>query len=416
MRRDRRPASGRRRLMLPRVSGRALRTLAVAAALATAAAGCGGTGGARPGGPGHARPRLHAQRRARRHLLDARAQLRRGRGRPAARAPAVVLHGLGEAAAVRADRLRDPRHPRPGDRARQGQRPRRRHGARRAPAGGGHRPARHPLARASSRASGWASPGCRPTTPCCESVVAGRRRRPGEGPQGHDRLQRRAEPPRPGASRARPRSGTPRASRSGQKRPDMREFRVDDFGAPSYPELVVCATRDHGRGAARPRRAESSAACVRGYGVTVHDPESSASDLVDSVKGLERDARPEGARRADHRVRRRREGVRRAGPGAPAGMGGVGEALRRGRRGAGRRARVRRLVPARLTGQPPPASLATSASPSRAIRERGHDHVEAGLAAPVAARARPRGSRRPAFACRRARAPSASTRPASRRR
>jgi ABC-type nitrate/sulfonate/bicarbonate transport system substrate-binding protein len=72
-----------------------------------------------------------------------------------------------------------------------------------------------------------------------------------------------------------------------QKRPGMREFRVDEFGAPSYPELVVCATRatvderpSLVRGVVR--------SLVRGYGVTIHDPESSASDLVGSVKGLER--------------------------------------------------------------------------------------------------------------------------------
>jgi putative hydroxymethylpyrimidine transport system substrate-binding protein len=73
-----------------------------------------------------------------------------------------------------------------------------------------------------------------------------------------------------------------------EKRPGMRQFRVDDFGAPSYPELVLCATRQTiderpnlVRGVVR--------SLVRGYGVTIHDPESSASDLVDSVKGLERD-------------------------------------------------------------------------------------------------------------------------------
>ena len=73
-----------------------------------------------------------------------------------------------------------------------------------------------------------------------------------------------------------------------EKRPGMREFRVDEFGAPSYPELVVCATRttieerpNLVRGVVR--------SLVRGYGVTIHDPESSASDLIRSVNGLERE-------------------------------------------------------------------------------------------------------------------------------
>jgi putative hydroxymethylpyrimidine transport system substrate-binding protein len=71
-----------------------------------------------------------------------------------------------------------------------------------------------------------------------------------------------------------------------QRRPGYHIFRVDDYGAPSYPELVLCATgatlrRDPGlaRGVVR--------ALVRGYGVTLSDPKASAADLESRVPGLD---------------------------------------------------------------------------------------------------------------------------------
>ena len=369
MRRDRRPASGRRRLMLPRVSGRALRTLAVAATLATTAAGCGGTGGGGPAGPAtlvldFMPNAVHAgiySTLVRNFDEGEGVQLRVRQ--PSSSTDSVKL------LAVRADRLRDPRHPRPGDRARQGQGPRRRHGPRPAPIGGGHRTAGDPLpARARGQAGGRHGVAVRR-----RRARVGRRRgwrRPGEGPQGHDRLQRRAEPPHPprlGCDRVLERRGRRAPGRSGRTCASSGSTSSAPRPTPSSssarPATTVDERPDLVRGVVR--------SLVRGYGVTVHDPESSASRPGRQRQGPRPQAHPEGARRADHRVRRSREGVRRAGPGAPAGMGGVGEALRRGRRGAGRGARVRRLLPARLTGQPPPASLATSDSPSRAIRERG---------------------------------------------
>jgi NitT/TauT family transport system substrate-binding protein/putative hydroxymethylpyrimidine transport system substrate-binding protein len=63
-------------------------------------------------------------------------------------------------------------------------------------------------------------------------------------------------------------------------------FRVDAYGAPSYPELVLCAT------AARlkhdPALARSVvAALVAGYGFTLAHPARSASDLESLVSGLD---------------------------------------------------------------------------------------------------------------------------------
>jgi ABC-type nitrate/sulfonate/bicarbonate transport system substrate-binding protein len=71
-----------------------------------------------------------------------------------------------------------------------------------------------------------------------------------------------------------------------QRRPGFNVFRVQDFGAPDYPELVLCATRSElGRD---PNLAHAVVrALVRGYGLTVTDPASSASDLEQKASGLD---------------------------------------------------------------------------------------------------------------------------------
>lgn len=69
-------------------------------------------------------------------------------------------------------------------------------------------------------------------------------------------------------------------------RPDTHDFRVDAYGAPPYPELVLVTSR----ATLRDDRALVDAtvrALVRGYGVTVHDPASSISDLEGRVRGLD---------------------------------------------------------------------------------------------------------------------------------
>jgi ABC-type nitrate/sulfonate/bicarbonate transport system substrate-binding protein len=67
----------------------------------------------------------------------------------------------------------------------------------------------------------------------------------------------------------------------------MREFRVDDYGAPAYPELVVCMTGQRLR--ADPKLAAATVAALdRGYAVTVATPEQSAADELDRVPGLDR--------------------------------------------------------------------------------------------------------------------------------
>jgi ABC-type nitrate/sulfonate/bicarbonate transport system substrate-binding protein len=71
-----------------------------------------------------------------------------------------------------------------------------------------------------------------------------------------------------------------------RRRPGFHVFRVDAYGAPRYPELVLCAT------AASLRRDRGLAQAivqtlVDGYGFTLTHPERSAADLEAFVPGLD---------------------------------------------------------------------------------------------------------------------------------
>src|SRR5688500_3909722 len=73
------------------------------------------------------------------------------------------------------------------------------------------------------------------------------------------------------------------------ERPDMREFRVDEYGAPAYPELVLCVTRktlDEDRAVVE----ATIRALQRGYTQAQADPESAVTALVDADSGLDRAA------------------------------------------------------------------------------------------------------------------------------
>ncbi|MBW3535884.1 MAG: ABC transporter substrate-binding protein, partial [Gemmatimonadetes bacterium] len=73
-----------------------------------------------------------------------------------------------------------------------------------------------------------------------------------------------------------------------RERPEARIFRVDDFGAPRYPELVLTVTRETLQD--RPAEVRATvAALVRGYERTLAEPESAASTLIDATQGLERE-------------------------------------------------------------------------------------------------------------------------------
>ena len=74
-----------------------------------------------------------------------------------------------------------------------------------------------------------------------------------------------------------------------EQRPDTQEFRVDDYGAPAYPELVLCVTREALEGR-RPVIEATIRALQRGYTQAQTDPESAVTALVDAGSGLDRDA------------------------------------------------------------------------------------------------------------------------------
>jgi ABC-type nitrate/sulfonate/bicarbonate transport system substrate-binding protein len=64
------------------------------------------------------------------------------------------------------------------------------------------------------------------------------------------------------------------------KRPGIRQFKVDDYGAPPYPELVLCVSRATLRDD-RPLVAATVRALRRGYEEAIDDPESAVEALVD---------------------------------------------------------------------------------------------------------------------------------------
>ena len=72
-----------------------------------------------------------------------------------------------------------------------------------------------------------------------------------------------------------------------ERRPELKEFRVDDFGAPAYPELVLAVTRETLQDRASLVRA-TVAALARGYEEVLSDPENGVTALTQAVGGLDR--------------------------------------------------------------------------------------------------------------------------------
>ena len=73
-----------------------------------------------------------------------------------------------------------------------------------------------------------------------------------------------------------------------RERPGIKEFRVDDFGAPAYPELVLVVSR----ATLEDRRDEVAAvirALQRGYVEAAGDPESAATAMLDELPDLDRE-------------------------------------------------------------------------------------------------------------------------------
>jgi putative hydroxymethylpyrimidine transport system substrate-binding protein len=71
------------------------------------------------------------------------------------------------------------------------------------------------------------------------------------------------------------------------KRPGIHAFRVDDYGAPSYPELVLATSRETLETDGPVVRA-TVRALRRGYEATINDPESAVSALTDAEPDLNR--------------------------------------------------------------------------------------------------------------------------------
>jgi putative hydroxymethylpyrimidine transport system substrate-binding protein len=74
-----------------------------------------------------------------------------------------------------------------------------------------------------------------------------------------------------------------------EQRPGIREFRVDEYGAPPYPELVLCVTRETLEEDAPTIRA-TIRALQRGYGEVQRDPESAVATMAAAEPGLDTDA------------------------------------------------------------------------------------------------------------------------------
>ncbi|MEJ7797449.1 MAG: ABC transporter substrate-binding protein [Solirubrobacteraceae bacterium] len=71
------------------------------------------------------------------------------------------------------------------------------------------------------------------------------------------------------------------------RRPRIREFRVTDYGAPAYPELVLAVTRETLQDEPNLVRA-TVAALARGYAEVLSDPESAVTNLLAATDGLDR--------------------------------------------------------------------------------------------------------------------------------
>ena len=69
----------------------------------------------------------------------------------------------------------------------------------------------------------------------------------------------------------------------------IREFRVDDYGAPSYPELVLVTTGEQ-LASDRDRIAAIVAGLRQGYASASADPEAALDDLLTAVPGLDRES------------------------------------------------------------------------------------------------------------------------------
>ncbi len=159
-----------------------------------------------------------------------------------------------------------------------------------------------------------------------------------------------------------------------RERPAIREFRVDDFGAPSYPELVLAVTRETLEDDEPVVRA-TIRALQRGYGEAQRDPESAVAAMLaveprldQGALAAELDAVDEAFTAGAQGFGQLRPDVLRAWARWDVEFGILSEPVDIRRAFDLRRAST---APLRPRPPSPAARRATSAAPSRAMRERG---------------------------------------------
>ena len=127
------------------------------------------------------------------------------------------------------------------------------------------------------------------------------------------------------------------------ERPDTQEFRVDDFGAPAYPELVLCVTRETLEEKRSVIARDDPGAPARLHAGPDRPGERRHRAGRRRPRARPRD-RPGAGRRGRPGLDRRRARLRRAARGRAARVGGVGRRVRHPRERARRGARVRHLA------------------------------------------------------------------------
>ena len=204
-------------------------------------------------------------------------------------------------------------------------------------------------------------------------MVERRRRRPGRGRAGDDRLQRRLRARRRQGRRGDRRSGTPRESRCAAAASRSAIFKVDEYGAPPYPELVLTDLARDARGRSGSGRRNGRGDADRGYALAVRHPERALDDLV----GVGPESRP---RRTGSAAPRPAPGPRAPArvrpPGAPQAWATLGPRARPARGAAGRRG----LLPVQLRAELAEAASSSSTSCRQLARHprARHDQVEPG--------------------------------------
>ena len=132
-----------------------------------------------------------------------------------------------------------------------------------------------------------------------------------------------------------------------RRQPGFHVFRVDDYGAPSYPELVVCASDAFLH--AHPDLAQALVTTLtRGYNAVIRNPQAGARALESQVHGLDPTLVTAELAGEVPAFTRSRASLRRARHPAAAPLGRLGAPVRDRQADAGRRHHVRYTVRAAL--------------------------------------------------------------------